>query len=204
MFVRNDNDFLAHFFIWLTKFRTFMVTNHLEEFFMKKLILISFCAAITFALYSCDRKTLAPSTGISATIDGKAETFNTIDSASSRTATNQYIMSINARNSAADSADVLELFLDSPTPIAVGTYSLTPGSYNPPYVPLIVYKVKGSTNFANDYVIDYTGAHQISITVTSISSTNIQGTFSGTLVVAAGSSGATKTITDGKFNVDVK
>jgi len=175
---------------------------------MKRLLLFSFC--IAFALYSCtnkaavkpDNPVLADS--ISATIDGANENFNTIDSAGYLNTASFYSMSITAKNGTSATADKIQLDIFNPTPITVGTYALTPGSYNPPFVPLIIYYTNGGSNLADDYVIDYTGAHQIAITITYISSSKVQGTFSGTLVVAAGTSGTTKTITNGKFDVYIK
>ncbi|MEO6851653.1 MAG: hypothetical protein ABI203_00860, partial [Mucilaginibacter sp.] len=90
------------------------------------------------------------------------------------------------------------------TPIAVGTYTLSTTNNTPPYYPLVVYKPKGSNNFGDDYVEDYTGNHPVSITITALTSKSVQGTFNGTLVVAAGSSGATKTFTNGTFNITAK
>ena len=177
---------------------------------MKKLTLL--LAAIALVMLSCTKKAATKTNdvtppvitlGISATIDGTNETFNTIDSAGYNNTSTYYSLSIAATSSAADTADYLQLALFNKTAIDTGTYIVGPGTYNPPYGPLIVYKLKSSTNFANDYVIDYTGAHTIQLHITAISKTNIQGTFSGTLVVAAGTWGATKTITNGKFNVNV-
>jgi hypothetical protein len=170
---------------------------------MKKLFLFAVCLA--FIWQSCNKNTapvVAASSAISATIDGTNESFNTIDSSGYRNTATYYSAFISAKTATSATADKMELDIYSPNAIAVGTYSLTK-NYNPPFGILIIYKINGSSNFANDYVIDYTGNHPASITVSSISSTNIQGAFNGTLI-AADNSGATKTITNGKFNVDVK
>lgn len=139
---------------------------------------------------------------IVATINQVTENFNTVDSSGYRNTSTYYSAFISARNGTMATADKMELDIYSPNPIAVGTYMLTK-DYNPPFGILIIYKVNGSSNFADDYVVDYTGNHPASITISSLSSTNIQGSFSGTLV-AANNSGATKTITNGKFNIAIK
>lgn len=177
---------------------------------MKALTLFTLCAAL--ALYSCSSKPGVKPTPpnpvladtITATIDGVPENFNTLDSAGYKNTSTYYSLSVSAKNGTSATADQLQLDVFNATPITPGTYSVYPGSFNPPYGPLIVYSTNGSSNFADDYVIDYTGAHVISINIATISSKEIKGTFSGTLIVAAGTSGATKTITDGKFNVYMK
>jgi hypothetical protein len=168
---------------------------------MKKLLLFS--AFIVFVFYSCGKTGANPVVAMSATIDGVNENFDTSDSASFHNTATYYSASISSKNGALATSDKMELFIANPTAITVGTYTLTT-NYNPPFGPLIIYKTNGGSNFADDYVIDYTGNHPATITITSISKTNIQGTFSGVLVVAAGTSGATKTITNGVFNVDVR
>ncbi|QEC77652.1 hypothetical protein FSB76_17525 [Mucilaginibacter ginsenosidivorax] len=170
---------------------------------MKKLLLFAVCLA--FIWQSCNKSTapvLAATSAISATIDGSNENFNTVDSSGYRNTPTYYSAFISAKNGTSSTADKMELDIYSPTPIAVGTYNLTK-NYNPPFGILIIYKINGSSNFANDYVVDYTGNHPASITISSISTTNIQGAFNGTLIVA-NNSGATKTISDGKFNIDLK
>ena len=52
------------------------------------------------------------------------------------------------------------------------------------------------------YESDITGTYSSSIVITTLTKTNIQGTFTGTLTLQLGSGEATKAITDGKFNVN--
>jgi hypothetical protein len=168
---------------------------------MKKILLV--CVCIAFVLYSCNKNSaIAPTSYISATINGTNEMFGTIDSGLYRSNANSYSVSLSALSGTTANADKMELYLANPTQITTGTYALTT-TWNPPFEPLIIYKINGSSNFADDFVVDYTGNHPAQITITSISSTNIQGTFSATLV-AADNSGNTKTITNGTFNVDIK
>lgn len=164
---------------------------------MKKLFLIAACAA--FALYACDKSGAKPDVSVSATIDGTGESFNTADSLNYKNTATVYSADVTALNAA--NGDKLELYLANPTQLTTGTYALTT-TWNPPYGPLIVYKLKGSANFSDAYVVDYTGQNPAEITITSITGTGIQGTFSGVLVNAA-NNGTTKTFTNGKFNVSV-
>ena len=170
---------------------------------MKKFILLAACM-VAVMMYSCTKDAFTADSGISASIDGLSTNFNAIDSVGYSNTSRLYQMSVSGKTSTAADADILQLNVFSATPIAVGSYTLSPTSNTPPYYPLVVYKPKGSTNFADDYVVDYTGNHPVTITITALTNKSVQGTFSGTLVVAAGSSGATKTFTNGTFNVTAK
>jgi len=164
---------------------------------MRKLGLIVACFLVV--LYACNKTGEKPNVAVSATIDGTDKTFNTDDSLGYKNTDTVYSATVTAASDASATADQLELFIASPKQLAPGTYALTK-TWTPPYEPLIVYKPGGSNNFADDYVVDYTGAHPAEIIITAISSTGIQGTFDGVLVNAA-NNGTTKTFTNGKFIV---
>ncbi|WP_184544794.1 hypothetical protein [Mucilaginibacter sp. FT3.2] len=169
---------------------------------MKKLLLFAACVALVWLSCKNATQAVAPTSSIAATFDGTGENFSTIDSSGYRNTATYYSAFISAKNGTSATADKIELDIYSPNPIAVGTYNLSK-NYNPPFGILIIYKTNGGSNFADDYVVDYTGNHPASITIAALNSTNIQGTFSGTLV-AADNSGNTKTITGGRFNIDIK
>jgi hypothetical protein len=174
-----------------------------EKHSMKKLIL--FTAALGILLYSCGKNaTISPDSYVSATMDGVTKNFSAIDSLGYSNTSTLYSMTVKGKTGTSDTSDVIQLNVFSASPITTGTYTLSPDSHQAPYYPLVVYLPKGSHNLADDYVVDYTGNHPVSITITSLTKTSAQGTFSGTLIIAAGNSGATKTITDGKFYVSVK
>ncbi|MBS1531397.1 MAG: hypothetical protein JSU01_13910 [Bacteroidetes bacterium] len=164
---------------------------------MKKLFLIAACFSVV--LYACNKSGAKPYAAVSATIDGVDENFNTADSLGYKNTATVYSATVTAASNASSTADKLELYIANPSQLAPGTYALTT-TWNPPYGPLIVYKLNGSTNSSDAYVVDYTGEHPAQITITAISNSNIQGTFSGVLVNAA-NNGTTKTITNGKFDV---
>ena len=157
-------------------------------------------------LCSCGKNPLlAPGSTISATINGVPEKFDFIDSVGYSNNGTWYTMTVTGKSSAADTADLIELSVFSKTPVTTGTYTFVPtmAQQLPASTVLIVYKLKGSSNFLDDYVVD-NPAGPISITINQLSKTRVQGTFSGTLVVAAGSSGATKVFTDGVFDLGSK
>lgn len=169
---------------------------------------ILYCLLTALAFTSCKKaaqQKLIVADTISATINGVNENFNITDSARRKHTSTYYSLAIYARNNAdASVAHTLQLFVFSPNPITTTTYALTPGSYNPPFVPGIVYAESTAANdLADTYALDYTGQHQIAITVTAIDSTSIRGTFNGTLI-QANNAGATRTITNGKFHIYIK
>jgi hypothetical protein len=171
---------------------------------MRTLTFLAACVVVF--LCSCGKNPLlAPGSSISATINGIPEKFNFIDSVGYSNTGTWYTMTVTGKSSAADSADMIELSVFSKTPITTGTYSYLPTTQQelPPSTVLIVYKLKSSTNFLNDYVVD-SSAGPITITISQLSKTHVQGTFSGTLAVAAGDSGSTKVFTDGVFDLGSK
>jgi hypothetical protein len=169
---------------------------------MNKLVLL---ACIAFVLYSCGKTPqITPDSGISATLDGVNENFNFIDSVGYSNGPGMYSMTVSGKNGTSDTSDMIQLNVFSQGAITAGTYTLSPESHQAPFYPLIIYSKKGSHDLANEYVADYTGNHPLSITINVLTKNRVQGTFSGTLVIAAGSSGATKAITGGQFNLGVK
>ena len=166
---------------------------------------ILFAACFIAILCSCGKNPLvAPGSNISATINGVPEKFDFIDSVGYSNSAGWYTMSVSGKSGTSDTADVIQLTVFSKTAITTGTYTFTPVIQQPSSYALIVYSLKGSHNFVNDYVVDYTGAHPIAINISQLSKTHVQGTFNGTLIVAAGSSGTTKDFTDGQFNLGSK
>lgn len=147
---------------------------------------------------------LAPGSSISATIDGVPRQFNFIDSVGYSNTGNWYSMSVSGKSSMADTADVLQLTVFSKTPVTASSYAFVPAAQQPQTTLLVVYLPKGSHNLADDYVVDYTGARPVGIDISTLTKTRVQGTFSGTLIVAAGSAGTTRTFTDGKFDLGAK
>jgi hypothetical protein len=89
--------------------------------------------------------------------------------------------------------------VDGDTSITTCTYYIGP-SGNTTNIPAMSY-TQGTSLI---YESDVTGTYASSIVITTLTKTNVQGTFTGTLTLITGSGATTKAITDGKFNVNFK
>ncbi|HZX58439.1 MAG TPA: hypothetical protein VFE54_06925 [Mucilaginibacter sp.] len=172
---------------------------------MKKLILIVTCFGLI--LLSCHKAVVVTPeyNGISATINGKYQTFNALDSVRVAGTTGLYVTGSNDTTS-----DKIMLFFAnvSGNPIAPGTYTTTTAGGN---TLQMLYGVGPGYTFDNYYYtyhITDGPAYDATLTVTAVDSTSIKGTFSGTVVLESSilDTGArpTKTITNGKFNLKIK
>lgn len=137
---------------------------------------------------------------MSATVDGVAKNFNNIVLAKIIDQGNgEYSMVLGGTTGTAASSDILTITVDGDRQIAAGSYTLTvtPTTH---YLPALGYTI----NETNNYMSDVTGTLATNVTITSITSTNVQGTFNGGVVLYNGTGAATKNITNGKFNVNFK
>jgi len=174
---------------------------------MKKLLLLSGIAG--FALFfSCKKSSPAgPSGSITAMVNGVQTSFNHVTYAKDSTnpnpnaLLNAYALAISASTGNASSGSpVFGITITGPYAITKGTYyldSVTVGvKTDPIYLSYII--GSGSTEYeSNSY-----GANNCAVTITSISSTNVQGTFSGVLYLLNGNGPLIDTFTNGKFNVN--
>jgi len=174
---------------------------------MKKILLLPALSVIVFA--SCVGKAkvdpIKPAFAdtISATIDGVPENFNSFDTIRYNNPNSLYFSGTNA-----DNADKMILILGSNgNSIDTGAYTSV---YGGPKGSEILYGV-GPGNTANNYYYTYDisggASFDAIVRVTSISSSNIKGTFSGTVVQESSvltASPVIKTITNGKFNLAIK
>ncbi|WP_426669642.1 hypothetical protein ACPPVU_00065 [Mucilaginibacter sp. McL0603] len=170
---------------------------------MKKLLFLA--AGVLFVLYSCKKSTPAvtPLTnGISATINGVNETFNFAafaESTQDGLGSGYEIIFLAAKDPSNSSG--IKVIVNFPNQPTIGTYSFDPTNVNNLGPEINYFNSDGPDNRLNAYGTSdgpYTGT----VTITSLSSTNVQGTFSGTLHEQDQSSAVhTVTITNGKFNV---
>ncbi len=173
---------------------------------MKKLFLFSACVMLAFA--SCKKEaattTVAANT-ITATVEGTPIIFATKQSAQLLIDSGLYELQVQGVNEGLSSAQSIIFGVVSKGPIVKGTYTLN-SSTNPnaTIIPIISYAASGTTdvfetdfNFANPVLSTTT-----TVSITSISGTNVQGTFNGVLVSTT-STAVIQTITNGKFNVDI-
>jgi hypothetical protein len=171
---------------------------------MKKLTLIAACFAIILA--SCHKALVVSpdSVGISATVNGKYETFNSLDSVRGAGSNGLYVTGSNDTTS-----DKIMLFFGkvSGDPISAGTYTSTTDGGN---TLEMLYGVGPGYTFDNYYYtyhITDGPAYDASVTLAAIDSTSLKGTFSGTVVLESSINSdthPTKTITNGQFNLKIK
>ena len=164
---------------------------------IKSLFLLTLAFGV-ITLNSCKKdKDSTPSATISASVDGTATNFNTGAIAIQGSVNGATITNIEgtAANKTAISITI------SGTPVAGKTYSNT--SSNDDDKPLIAYIVTDDEQYLND---DDSQSNPASLTITSVTSTTVEGTFKGDLVDIQGSNGTAKkkVITNGKFNITLK
>lgn len=153
-------------------------------------VLAIVCVVIT--LNSCKKKDAQPAYSITATVDGKVTSFNT--NAKAVTASLQGATLTTIMGQASDGTTISILLNAAPT---VGKTYIS-GSTDPNSQPVL--QLSTSTD---SFLNDDSSSNLVTVTVNSVSSTSIQGTFKGDLAsVAIGNSQpVTKSITNGTFNV---
>ena len=158
---------------------------------------------LTLVLLGSCKKSSSSSTAsggtLTATVDGTPMTFNNILVAKDTAFMGAYAITFAGASSLTSSSPELSLTVDGASPISTGTYNLG-ASGNTTDLPSLAYTQGTSLIYGSDI----TGTYSTSIVITSLSKTNVQGTFSGTLTLTLGTGATTKKITDGKFNVNFK
>jgi len=161
---------------------------------MKKLILL-LPLCLLFVLSSCSKKsTPAPSvTGtITVTIDGSTQTFNVDASAHVQNISGLNVFNIFGAQSTGSTNSIA---------ISIVNSSLTAGTYTGvDSQAQISYALASGTVY--QYADDDAAAYA-TVVIKSISSTNVQGTFSGNLNLIGGTGAATETLTNGTFNLNI-
>jgi len=170
---------------------------------MKKLLLISTCVILAFAACKKDsNKATTSSLSLSATVSGTNETFSNV-TAQSIVDTPGYTIGISGSRGSGANLEVLQLEVNSANPVTTGTYTLnSTTSSNINTFPLLAYYKYTSATNELIYGTDLTGTNVSTITISSISSTNVQGTFSGVLIDQMDGT-TTDAITNGKFNATI-
>jgi hypothetical protein len=170
---------------------------------MKTLLLLPICAL--FLLVSCKKSTpVTPESSISAAIDGVNETFNINATASlTNIEGTGNVLIISGKETSETGSDIISLEVNSTSAIAKGSYPVQAGTPAGFDAATSVSYIQGFANFFPAV----SAASPNSITITYISSTNVQGIFN---VALSGGTPSTspiitnKTITNGKFNVSIK
>ena len=162
---------------------------------MKKLSLLLLPMCLSFVLSSCSKKsTPSPSiTGtITVTIDGSAQTFNVSAAARIQNISGVNVLNIFGTQSTGSTNSIAMSVVNSS--ITAGTYTGVGSQAQ------ISYALASGTVY--QYADDDAAAYA-TIVIKSISSTNIQGTFSGNLNLIGGTGAATETLTNGTFNLNI-
>ena len=135
---------------------------------------------------------------ISATIGGVNETFTTSVIAESAD-TPAYNIAISGFRGTDVNRVGIQIGISSYKPITTGTYAISSAVSNDVvYTPFVGYYKNTSVSSIAIFGTD----NITTITITSVSNTNVQGTFSGVLLNEDGSTD-TQTIANGKFNVNI-
>lgn len=164
---------------------------------MKKLILFLLPVCLLLVLSSCSKKsTPSPSvTGtFTVTINGTPETFNVGAVAQAVSSDGSYNLTLLGTQSASVT-NSMYIAITSFSPIIAGTYTGAGSDAAMSY-----HLASGAVyQYADDDAAAFS-----TVTIKSISSTNVQGTFSGNLNLISGSGPATQTLTNGTFNLRVE
>jgi hypothetical protein len=168
---------------------------------MKKLLLFTICVTLTFS--SCKKSSSdIPANTISATVDGVDESFNTNPIAELGTAISlNSNLIISGSNGSGTGSDSMGITIESNNTIIKGSYT-NASANNSSYVSVLYNKGPFSPSNPTVYSTDVNGDYPTTVTITSMSSTNIQGTFSGKLLLSDGTT--IKNVTNGKFNLTIK
>jgi hypothetical protein len=161
---------------------------------MKKLRILAVLAMslAVISLNSCKKKDVKPANSITATIDGTAVSFNTNAKAITTTVQGGAVTTI--QGTASNGTNIAIMLSGT-----VGTaHTYTASTDSPSDEPLIAL-----TSSADQFWNDDSSSNLVSVTITSMSSSSIQGTFKGALVstTSGSNTSATKIITNGTFNV---
>ena len=170
---------------------------------MKRLLFAPLFISIIF--FACSKGSSTPAAAVNyiiASVDGKPDTFNVITAAKIVTTPGAYQLLLTAAANNTSSADVMTLRIDGHIPIATGTIveTINTGA-NASYIPWLIYTLNDPWAVYEQTV---NGSIPVTISITSLTSTNVQGTFSIPLFRLNGTGPEDKIITNGSFNVNFK
>ncbi len=168
---------------------------------MKKLLILSAC--VLFIFTSCKKKTdVVPVNTIIAIVNGATLNFNA--NVTGSTSISGTMLHISGATTSDNTAAIIGISITSQDASAItkGTYTFNSANTHPTVYTYVVYNTLDNNPSQQPFNTDPTGVQSTTITITSISSTNVQGTFSGTLVRPT-VDGAIRTVTNGKFNVNL-
>ena len=166
---------------------------------MKNLRLLLLPLCVLLVVSSCKKSSNKPTSTvgtITVNIDGAAQTFNVGATAHVDNTSGFYSLSLIGIQSATVAKSVIVEVTSSSAIVGGTTYTGTNSQADMSYTQVsggAIYQFDGSNSASN-----------ATITVKSISSTNVQGTFSGTLELITGTGATSKALTNGTFNLNIK
>ena len=171
---------------------------------MKTSFLLALCCMAL--LYSCGKKIDDPKRvdfAMSAVIDGKFETFNSGDSVRLIGTNGAYITGVNDTTS-----DRIAMYVgNTQNGFGPGVYTDTTKN-NVMSSQILLYPASDYTHYYYSYYIPGTYNFTCTVTITSVDSTNLKGTFSGNIVlvdyISHTAALKNKVITNGQFNINRK
>jgi len=181
---------------------------------MKKLLFFSACIMLAFTSCKKDSSKTTSSNTITATVGGSNITFSTNATGGLATDSGLYVLEIVGLTGTNSSAQSMSIGLVSDAPIVKGTYTFNSAdtTSSATVFPDVEYvkNLSGDDSdvFGTNVVINIGNGpitiptSTTTVIITSISSNNVQGTFSG-LLVNEGDNTTTETVTNGKFNVAI-
>jgi hypothetical protein len=170
---------------------------------MKKILLFSACVMLAFSSCKKSAPKITTSNTITANVGGSGLTFNSAVTGLLANSSGSYVLLITGATGTGSNAQVMSIAIDSENPIVKGTYTINSStSSDATSFPQLSYVQSASTTNPVSFTSDLTGTNASTVTITSISSTNVQGTFNGVLLSDQDGT-TTKSVTNGKFDVAV-
>jgi hypothetical protein len=165
------------------------------------LILLIF---IFFIFTSCSKKAdVVPVGTLSANIGGVNMNFNAYATYSSPASSKSNQLNIDGNINAPNSPGIGLSIAANGGAIGPGKYSVTDIANNPPFLVMLDYYIQPTGMGIKLYITDPNNVQPVKITITSISSTSVQGTFSSVLLEDQNRAN-TLSVTNGKFNVQIR
>jgi hypothetical protein len=169
---------------------------------MKTLLLLALCCIAM--LYSCTKNLDNPKRltyAMSAIVDGKYETFTSGDSVRAIGTNGVYITGVNDTTS-----DRISMYLgDTQNGFGPGIYTTDTASGNVRSSQLLLYPASDYNHYYYSYYIKNTYNFTSTVTITSVDSTELKGTFSGNIVlvdyISHTAALKSKVITNGQFDI---
>jgi hypothetical protein len=163
---------------------------------MRKLLILPVALLIITSCKKSTSGTTASGT-ITATIDGTPTNFNTDAIAVRTNVSGVYQVAINGYQGAISTSNQISIGIGGAVSVTAGTYGDVPGPA-PDEVSLVYIQQPGT----GEYAAIGTSPDTATVVITSISASEVRGTFFGGLVLSSGStSPSTHTITNGSFDV---